>query len=87
MFTKASALPPAQESIGFAPIILFAADVLLQDRQCRHREVFQTIFTGDSQHITFEGLTPGANYTVQVCALGRSTGQSDWSDPSSHMAM
>lgn len=45
-----------------------------------------SIFTGDSQHITFEGLTPGTNYTVQVRALGGLTGQSDWSDPSSHMA-
>lgn len=46
-----------------------------------------SVFTGDSQHITFDGLTPGKNYTAQVRALGGSTGQSDWSDPSSHMAM
>jgi len=46
-----------------------------------------SVFTGDSQHITFYGLTPGTTYTVQVRALGGSTGQSDWSDPSSHMAM
>lgn len=46
-----------------------------------------SVFTGDSQHITFDNLTPGTNYTVQVRALGGSTGQSDWSDPSSHMAM
>ena len=46
-----------------------------------------SIFTGDSQHITFGGLTPGKNYTIQVRALGGATGQSDWSDPSSHMAM
>jgi hypothetical protein len=45
-----------------------------------------SIFTGDSQHIIFAGLTPGKTYTVQVRALGGSTGQSDWSDPSSHMA-
>src|SRR2546421_8740804 len=44
-----------------------------------------SIFTGDSQHIIFEGLTPGKNYTAQVRALGGSTGQSDWSDPSSQM--
>ncbi len=48
---------------------------------------FPSVFTGDSQHITFGGLKPGTNYTVQVRALGGSTGQSDWSDPSSHMAM
>jgi chitodextrinase len=44
-------------------------------------------FTGDSQHIEFNGLTPGSTYTIQVRALGGSTGQSDWSDPSTHMAM
>jgi hypothetical protein len=46
-----------------------------------------SVFSGDSQHITFNGLTPGQTYTIQVRALGGSTGQSDWSDPSSHMAM
>ena len=46
-----------------------------------------SVFTGDSQHIIFNGLTPGTNYTVEVRALGGSTGQSDWSDPSSHMSL
>ena len=46
-----------------------------------------SVFTGDSQHIIFEGLTAGKNYTVQVRGLGGSTGQSDWSDPSSHMSI
>jgi len=46
-----------------------------------------SVFTCDSQHVEFNGLTPGQNYTVQLRALGGSTGQSDWSDPSSHMAM
>jgi len=46
-----------------------------------------SVFTGDSQHIIFDGLTPGTTYTAQVRALGGATGQSDWSDPSSHMAM
>jgi hypothetical protein len=45
-----------------------------------------SIFDGDSQHIVFGGLTPGSTYTVQVRALGGATGQSDWSDPTSHMA-
>lgn len=45
-----------------------------------------SVFTGDSQHITFDGLTPGTIYTVEVRALGGSTGQSDWSDSTSHMA-
>ncbi len=46
-----------------------------------------SVFTGDSQHIEFNGLTAGQNYTIQVRALGGSTGQSDWSDPSTHMCM
>jgi len=46
-----------------------------------------SVFTGDSQHIIFAGLTRGKDYTAQVRALGGSTGQSDWSDPSTHMAM
>ena len=45
------------------------------------------VMTGDSQHIIFNGLTPGTVYTAQVRALGGATGHSDWSDPSSHMAM
>ena len=46
-----------------------------------------SVFTGDSQHVTFDGLTPGTNYTIQVRALGGQTGLSDWSDPSSPMSM
>jgi hypothetical protein len=46
-----------------------------------------SVFTGNSQHILFNGLTPGTTYTVEVRALGGSTGSSDWSDPSSHMSM
>ena len=38
------------------------------------------VFTGDSQHVTSERLTPGAIYPAQVRALGGSTGQSGWSD-------
>ena len=46
-----------------------------------------SVFTGDSQHTIFDGLTRGKDYTAQVRAPGGATGQSDWSDPSSHMAM
>ena len=46
-----------------------------------------SVHSGDSRHISFDGLTPGTNYTIQVRALGGLTGQSDWSDPSSHMSM
>jgi hypothetical protein len=46
-----------------------------------------SVFTGDSRHIIFGDLTAGKTYTIQARALGGSTGQSDWSDPVSHMAM
>jgi len=46
-----------------------------------------SVFTGASQHILFGGLTRGKDYTAEVRALGGSTGHSDWSNPSSHMAM
>ncbi len=41
----------------------------------------------DSRQMIVEGLTPGTTYTVQVRALGGSTGHSGWSDPVIHMAM
>ena len=44
-------------------------------------------FSGDSQHITISGLTPGTNYTVQVRALGGLTGSGDWSDPITHISL
>jgi hypothetical protein len=47
----------------------------------------QPASSGDSQHIVFEGLTAGTNYTIEVRALGGLTGQSDWSDPSTHMSL
>lgn len=43
-----------------------------------------SVFTGDWQHIIFNGLTLGAVYTIEVRALGGSIGESDWSDPVSH---
>jgi hypothetical protein len=46
-----------------------------------------SVFTGNSRRIIFEGLTPGAMYTIEIRALGGSTGQSDWSDSISHRAM
>jgi hypothetical protein len=33
------------------------------------------------------GLIPGSIYSMQVRAVGGSTGYSDWSDPVSHMVM
>ena len=44
------------------------------------------LFT-NSRSMPLNGLTPGTIYTVQVRAIGGSTGYSDWSDPSSHMSL
>ena len=46
-----------------------------------------SVFTSDSQHIIFIGLTPGVEYTASVRALGGSTGQSPWSDVTKHRAL
>ncbi len=40
-----------------------------------------------ARRMVLTGLTPGQTYTVQIRAVGGSTGYSDWSDPVSHMAM
>jgi Fibronectin type III domain len=40
-----------------------------------------------SRRLVVEGLTPGTIYTFQARAIGGSTGQSDWSDPVSHMSI
>ncbi|MGH7953394.1 MAG: fibronectin type III domain-containing protein [Limisphaerales bacterium] len=40
-----------------------------------------------ARNMVLPGLTPGQVYSVQVRAVGGSTGYSDWSDPVSHMAM
>ena len=39
-----------------------------------------------ARKITLPGLTPGQVYSVQSRAIGGSTGQSDWSDPTSHIS-
>lgn len=41
----------------------------------------------NSRSILFKGLTPGTVYTIEIRAVGGSTGAGDWSDPVSHMAM
>jgi hypothetical protein len=43
------------------------------------------IFT-QARRMEIDGLTPGTTYTVQVRAIGGSTGSSDWSAPQSCMA-
>jgi hypothetical protein len=44
------------------------------------------IFT-QARRIVLQDLTPGTVYTVQVRAIGGSTGSSDWSDSVSHMSL
>lgn len=47
-----------------------------------------SVFTGDSQHIYLNNLTPGVMYKVEVrCLGGADPGYTDWSDPTSHRAM
>ncbi len=46
-----------------------------------------SITFASSRDILFKGLTAGVKYVVQVCAIGGSTGRSDWSDPVERMAM
>jgi|GEM_PF-6413836 len=47
-----------------------------------------SVFTGDSQHIYLNDLTPGVMYKIEVrCLGGADPGYTDWSDPTSHRAM
>ena len=41
----------------------------------------------NSREILFGGLKAGTTYVMQLCGLGGSTGQSDWSEPVSKMAL
>jgi hypothetical protein len=61
------------------PAILGQICVRAESRMDRGR-VTPGVFTGDSQHIIFLGLTHGTVYTVQVRSLGGVPGQSDWSN-------
>jgi hypothetical protein len=46
-----------------------------------------TISFKNSRAILFEGLNAGTTYVMQLIGLGGSTGQSDWSEPVSKMAL
>jgi hypothetical protein len=46
-----------------------------------------TVNSTQARSVVVPGLTPGIVYTLLACAIGGSTGQSDWSDPVSHMCM
>lgn len=46
-----------------------------------------TVSFASSRAILFQGLTAGITYVMQLCAIGGSTGKSDWTEPVSKMAM
>lgn len=39
-----------------------------------------------ARRILLQPVIPGTTYMIEVCAMGGSTGQSQWSDPVSRMA-
>ena len=45
-----------------------------------------TISFKNSRSILFKGLTAGMTYVFELCAIGGSTGLSDWSEPATKMA-
>ena len=56
-------------------------------KQSSGSEFGPSISFASSRKILFKGLTAGATYVMQLCAVGGSTGQSDWSEPVSKMSM
>jgi hypothetical protein len=56
-------------------------------KQANGSEFGPSISFKNSRSILFKGLTAGATYVMELCAIGGSTGQSDWSDPVTKMAL
>jgi hypothetical protein len=46
-----------------------------------------TLSFQSSAKILFDGLTANVTYVMELCAVGGSTGKSDWCEPVSKMAM
>jgi len=55
-------------------------------RSARGREFGPSISSKNSRSIIFKGLTAGVTYVLELMAIGGSTGQSDWSEPTTKMA-
>lgn len=55
-------------------------------KEANGTEFGPTISFKNSRSILFNGLSKGITYVFQLCAVGGSTGQSNWSDPSSGLA-
>jgi hypothetical protein len=56
-------------------------------KQASGSEFGPSISFQNSKSILFDGLTAGVSYVMRVCAIGGSTGQSDWSETGPNMAM
>lgn len=56
-------------------------------KQANGSEFGPSISFKNSRSILFKGLTAGVTYVMELCAIGGSTGQSDWSDPVTKMAL
>lgn len=56
-------------------------------KQANGSEFGPSISFKNSRSILFDGLTAGVTYVMQLCAIGGSTGQSDWSEPATKMAV
>jgi hypothetical protein len=46
-----------------------------------------SISFASSRKIVFDGLTAGVTYVMQLCAVGGSTGKSDWTEPFTKIAL
>ena len=46
-----------------------------------------TITFQNSKKILFAGLTAGVSYIIQLCAIGGSNGQSDWTETGPNMSL
>jgi hypothetical protein len=56
-------------------------------KQASGSEFGPNISFKNSKSILFSGLTAGVNYVLQLCAVGGSSGQSDWTTSGPNMAM
>lgn len=56
-------------------------------KEANGSEYGPSISFASSRAILFSGLKAGVTYVMQLCAIGGSNGQSDWTEPVSKMAM
>ncbi len=56
-------------------------------KEANGSEFGPNISFASSRVILFGGLKAGVTYVMQLCAIGGSNGQSDWSEPATKMAL